>query len=317
MAVPHKIGRIIEGSPADRCAKLKVGDRILAVNGQSIINMPHADIVKLIKDAGLTVTLRIIPQEEVNSPASAPSSEKQSPMAQQHSPGTQQSPVAQPAPPQPLQTQGHENSYRSEVKARQDVKPDIRQPPFTDYRQPPLDYRHPPVLDYQQSPPLDYRQPPLIDYRQHSPDTRQFPLSDYRPPQDFDYFTVDLEKGAKGFGFSIRGGREYKMDLYVLRLAEDGPAIRNGRMRVGDQIIEINGETTRDMTHARAIELIKSGGRRVRLLLKRGTGQVPEYGRFPLSFFITIIVVVVVVVVVDLVALTFQTTCIVFGVIWK
>ncbi|XP_019399174.1 PREDICTED: membrane-associated guanylate kinase, WW and PDZ domain-containing protein 2 isoform X7 [Crocodylus porosus] len=301
ITVPHKIGRIIDGSPADRCAKLKVGDRILAVNGQSIINMPHADIVKLIKDAGLSVTLRIIPQEashyaELNSPASAPSSEKQSPMAQQHSPMAQQSPlaqqspvaqhspVAQPPPPQPLQLQGHENSYRSEVKARQDVKPDIRQPPFTDYRQPstdyrqpPLDYRHPPVVDYQQPPPLDYRQPPLIDYRQHSPDTRQYPLSDYRQPQDFDYFTVDLEKGAKGFGFSIRGGREYKMDLYVLRLAEDGPAIRNGRMRVGDQIIEINGESTRDMTHARAIELIKSGGRRVRLLLKRGTGQVPEY----------------------------------------
>lgn len=50
-------------------------------------------------------------------------------------------------------------------------------------------------------------------------------------------------------------------------------------MQVGDQIIEINGESTRDMTHARAIELIKSGGRRVRLLLKRGTGQVPEYGK--------------------------------------
>ncbi|XP_061222345.1 membrane-associated guanylate kinase, WW and PDZ domain-containing protein 2 isoform X12 [Neopsephotus bourkii] len=308
ITVPHKIGRIIDGSPADRCAKLKVGDRILAVNGQSIINMPHADIVKLIKDAGLSVTLRIIPQEashytELNSPASAPSSEKQSPMAQQHSPMAQQSPLAQqspvaqhspvsqPPPPQPLQLQGHENSYRSEVKARQDVKPDIRQPPFTDYRQsstdyrqPPLDYRHPPVMDYQQPPPLDYRQPPLIDYRQHSPDTRQYPLSEYRQPQDFDYFTVDLEKGAKGFGFSIRGGREYKMDLYVLRLAEDGPAIRNGRMRVGDQIIEINGESTRDMTHARAIELIKSGGRRVRLLLKRGTGQVPEYGCSSPSF---------------------------------
>ncbi|XP_075455706.1 membrane-associated guanylate kinase, WW and PDZ domain-containing protein 2 isoform X2 [Ascaphus truei] len=290
IAVPHKIGRIIEGSPADRCGKLKVGDRILAVNNQSIINMPHADIVKLIKDAGLSVTLCIIPQEELNSPASAPSSEKQSPMAQQYSPMAQQSPVAQhspaaqPLPPQPLPLQGHESSYRSEVKARQDVKPDIRQPPFTDYRQPstdyrqpPVDYRHPPVVDYQQPPPLDYRQPPLIEYRQHSPDTRQFPLPDYRQFQDFDYFTVEMEKGAKGFGFSIRGGREYKMDLYVLRLAEDGPAIRNGRMRVGDQIIEINGESTRDMTHARAIELIKSGGRRVKLLLKRGTGQVPEY----------------------------------------
>ncbi|XP_015247757.1 PREDICTED: membrane-associated guanylate kinase, WW and PDZ domain-containing protein 2-like [Cyprinodon variegatus] len=299
--VPHKIGRIIEGSPADRSGKLKVGDRILAVNGQSIVSMPHADIVKLIKDAGLSVTLRIIPQEDLSNPPSAPTSEKQSPMAHQHSPKVQpntaasqsnqapaepnptaaqpnpaphQSPVTQlPAPPP--QTYTHDGSYRSEVKARQDVKPDIRQPPFTDYRQPPVDYRHPPVADYRQPPTLDYRHPPLLDYR-------PFAIPDYRMPpvqltQDFDYFTVELEKSVKGFGFSIRGGREYKMDLFVLRLAEDGPAIRNGRMRVGDQIIEINGESTRDMTHARAIELIKSGGRRVRLLLKRGTGQVPEY----------------------------------------
>ncbi|XP_041636549.1 membrane-associated guanylate kinase, WW and PDZ domain-containing protein 2a isoform X3 [Cheilinus undulatus] len=308
-SVPHKIGRIIEGSPADRCGKLKVGDRILAVNSQSIVNMPHADIVKLIKDAGLSVTLRIIPQEEISNPPSAHSSEKQSPLAQQHSPKNQlsntaasqpnavatetnpavnqpnpvphQSPGTQlPAPPP--QTYTHESSYRSEVKARQDVKPDIRQPPFTDYRQPPVDYRHPPVADYRQPPTLDYRHPPLLDYRQLATDARQFTIPEYRMPpvqltQDFDFFTVELEKSVKGFGFSIRGGREYKMDLFVLRLAEDGPAIRNGRMRVGDQIIEINGESTRDMTHARAIELIKSGGRRVRLLLKRGTGQVPEY----------------------------------------
>ncbi|XP_029010754.1 membrane-associated guanylate kinase, WW and PDZ domain-containing protein 2-like isoform X6 [Betta splendens] len=339
ITVPHKIGRIIEGSPADRCGKLKVGDRILAVNGQSIISMPHADIVKLIKDAGLTVTLHIIPEEGRNCAHSGPSSEKQSPMTQKQSPQTQPSPVAQPSQggaqpghtlPQPGQTaaqtgqalvrpgqtpaqtcqtvagapapaapqpapagsqqspvtqpsglppQLYLHDGRSEVKARQDVKPDFRHPPFTDYRQPPVDYRHPPVTDYRQPPTLDYRHPPgLLDFRQH-PAAAQFPLgipADFRP-QDYDYFTVELEKSAKGFGFSIRGGREYKMDLFVLRLAEDGPAIRNGRMRVGDQIIEINGDSTRDMTHARAIELIKAGGRRVRLLLKRGTGQVPEY----------------------------------------
>lgn len=59
--MPHKIGRIIEGSPADRCGKLKVGDRILAVNGCSITNKSHSDIVNLIKEAGNTVALRIIP----------------------------------------------------------------------------------------------------------------------------------------------------------------------------------------------------------------------------------------------------------------
>lgn len=66
-------------------------------------------------------------------------------------------------------------NYRSEVKARQDVKPDICQAAYTDYRQPPVDYRHPPVADYRQPPTLEYRHPPaLIDYRQHS-------IADYRP----------------------------------------------------------------------------------------------------------------------------------------
>lgn len=103
---------------------------------------------------------------------------------------------------------------------------------------------------------------------------------EFKPPQatqEQDFYTVELERGAKGFGFSLRGGREYNMDLYVLRLAEDGPAERCGKMRVGDEILEINGETTKNMKHSRAIELIKNGGRRVRLFLKRGDGSVPEY----------------------------------------
>uniref|UniRef100_A0A096LRU5 Membrane-associated guanylate kinase, WW and PDZ domain-containing protein 2 n=1 Tax=Poecilia formosa TaxID=48698 RepID=A0A096LRU5_POEFO len=153
-----------------------------------------------------------------------------------------------------------------------------------------------PVSQGSQSGPNSEKQSPMT--QKHSPQTQPSPVAQPNQggtqssqmaaqsgqttaQQDYDYFTVELEKSAKGFGFSIRGGREYSMDLFVLRLAEDGPAIRNGRMRVGDQIIEINGDSTRDMTHARAIELIKAGGRRVRLLLKRGTGQVPEYGMVP------------------------------------
>uniref|UniRef100_A0A8B9J3A7 Membrane associated guanylate kinase, WW and PDZ domain containing 1 n=1 Tax=Amazona collaria TaxID=241587 RepID=A0A8B9J3A7_9PSIT len=105
----------------------------------------------------------------------------------------------------------------------------------------------------------------------------QFDFKQPQAAQDQDFYTVELERGAKGFGFSLRGGREYNMDLYVLRLAEDGPAERCGKMRIGDEILEINGETTKNMKHARAIELIKNGGRRVRLFLKRGDGSVPEY----------------------------------------
>uniref|UniRef100_A0A672ZZA1 Membrane-associated guanylate kinase, WW and PDZ domain-containing protein 1 n=1 Tax=Sphaeramia orbicularis TaxID=375764 RepID=A0A672ZZA1_9TELE len=174
VAMPHKIGRIIEGSPADRCGKLKVGDRILAVNGCSITNKSHSDIVNLIKEAGNTVSLRIIPGDESSNASLLTNAEKIATITTTHTP--------------------------------------------------------------------------------QSTDSR------------------------KGFGFSLRGGREYNMDLYVLRLAEDGAAVRNGKMRVGDEILEINGESTKNMKHSRAIELIKNGGRRARLVLKRGDGSVPEYG---------------------------------------
>ena len=39
--------------------------------------------------------------------------------------------------------------------------------------------------------------------------------------------------------------------------------------QVGDQIIEINGHTTQNMTHAEAIELIQSGSSNISLLIKR------------------------------------------------
>lgn len=61
--IPHKIGRVIDGSPADRCGKLKVGDHISAVNGQSIVDLSHDSIVQLIKDAGVTVTLTVVAEE--------------------------------------------------------------------------------------------------------------------------------------------------------------------------------------------------------------------------------------------------------------
>lgn len=85
-------------------------------------------------------------------------------------------------------------SYRSEVKARQDVKPDIRQPPFTDYRQPPVDYRHPPVVDYRQPPTLEYRHPPLLDYRPLA-DARPFAIPEYRMPPV--QVAVSLSKGRR------------------------------------------------------------------------------------------------------------------------
>jgi len=45
---------------------------------------------------------------------------------------------------------------------------------------------------------------------------------------------VDLQRPYpnSSFGFSIRGGREFSIPLFILKLAENGPAARDGRMKV-------------------------------------------------------------------------------------
>jgi hypothetical protein len=86
---------------------------------------------------------------------------------------------------------------------------------------------------------------------------------------------IELRKQSNtGFGFSIRGGREFNIPIFVLKLADAGPASLDGRLRVGDQILEINGSDSYNMPHNEAIERIKSGGNIVSLLVRR-TGLPP------------------------------------------
>ncbi|KAK2851863.1 hypothetical protein Q5P01_008139 [Channa striata] len=210
--IPHKIGRIIEGSPTDRIGQMKVGDRISAVNGQSIMELSHNDIVQLIKDAGNSVTLTVVPEDD-SAPPSGANSAKQSPSAQHRAMGQQ--------PPSYSDRNGD------------------------------------------------------IEVKNSFPQGDMGTLITSGPKQGC--FVVELERSQRGFGFSLRGGKEYNMGLFILRLAEDGPALKDGRIHVGDQIVEINGEATQGITHTRAIELIQAGGNKVHLLLRPGQGLVPDH----------------------------------------
>ncbi|XP_053207275.1 membrane-associated guanylate kinase, WW and PDZ domain-containing protein 3-like [Panonychus citri] len=83
-----------------------------------------------------------------------------------------------------------------------------------------------------------------------------------------DSYSVELIRGPKGFGFSIRGGAEFNgMPLFILRIAPDGSA--HSLLNVGDEIIEINGISTVKMTHAEAVQVIHQSGAQVKLKLRR------------------------------------------------
>nr|CAD2208628.1 unnamed protein product [Meloidogyne enterolobii] len=79
--------------------------------------------------------------------------------------------------------------------------------------------------------------------------------------------SVHLKRSDRGFGFSIRGGSEFCMALFILRIADEGPAAFSA-MQIGDQLMKIDGESTENMTHQRAITLIKER-QEVDLLLRR------------------------------------------------
>ncbi|XP_049881707.1 membrane-associated guanylate kinase, WW and PDZ domain-containing protein 2 isoform X2 [Pectinophora gossypiella] len=57
------IGQLIPNSPAARCGLLHVGDTILAINRMPIRNLPHPEVVALIKHSGTTVTLTVLPPD--------------------------------------------------------------------------------------------------------------------------------------------------------------------------------------------------------------------------------------------------------------
>lgn len=267
------IGRIIENSPAERCGCLHVGDRILAVNGKDIMNLHHGEIVNLIKDSGFTVTLTIgAPLDDSSSTTSA--SQKTSnnmvvnamamPVVGELSEVHMRRNLCGSTPCLPVGY--HDSSYGSRRTS-------------SSYGSTGEGGGGGGIGGGYATKPSFHRS---SCYSAHDAlgncyDTWQQEEGNL---EDEQYYAVELLRGTRGFGFSIRGGKEFQnMPLFVLRIAEDGPAARDGRLRMGDQIVEINGINTKDVTHAEAIELIKQGGSSVRLLIKRGTNKIPPpYG---------------------------------------
>uniref|UniRef100_A0A8C1X847 MAGI family member, X-linked b n=1 Tax=Cyprinus carpio TaxID=7962 RepID=A0A8C1X847_CYPCA len=180
--LPHRFVTVRRGSPAARSGQIRPGDRLEAVDGRSVVKLPHRELAQILRRAGNTLRLTIVPR------ASAHSSERAE----------------------------NDSDYKNRKAHRSKPKDATR------------------------------------------------------------YYSVELERGSTGFGFSLRGGSEYNMGLYVLRLMEGGPASRSHKIQVSDQLVEINGDSTAGMSHSQAVEQIRTGGSRIHLVFKRGNGYVPD-----------------------------------------
>uniref|UniRef100_A0A8B9GSH0 Multiple PDZ domain protein n=1 Tax=Amazona collaria TaxID=241587 RepID=A0A8B9GSH0_9PSIT len=77
------------------------------------------------------------------------------------------------------------------------------------------------------------------------------------PPQ---YKTITLDRGPDGLGFSIVGGYgspHGDLPIYVKTVFAKGAAAEDGRLKRGDQIIAVNGQSLEGVTHEEAVAILK------------------------------------------------------------
>uniref|UniRef100_A0A8C7ATS6 PATJ crumbs cell polarity complex component n=1 Tax=Neovison vison TaxID=452646 RepID=A0A8C7ATS6_NEOVI len=169
--IPIFIAMIQASGVAARTQKLKVGDRIVSINGQPLDGLSHADVVNLLKNAYGRIILQVVADTNISA----------------------------------IATQ------------------------------------------------LEHMSP---SYHLGSPTADHHPEDTETPPPKI----ITLEKGSEGLGFSIVGGYgspHGDLPIYVKTIFAKGAAADDGRLKRGDQILAVNGETLECVTHEQAVAILK------------------------------------------------------------
>ncbi|KAI7795956.1 putative whirlin [Triplophysa rosa] len=91
------------------------------------------------------------------------------------------------------------------------------------------------------------------------------------PPGEIRQVILKRHKSNEGLGFSIRGGSEHGVGIYV-SLVEPGSLAEKEGLRIGDQIMKVNDKVFDRVTHAEAVKvnLVLDDGRSLGLMIRGG-----------------------------------------------
>ncbi|XP_048861652.1 protein scribble homolog isoform X3 [Brienomyrus brachyistius] len=284
------ISRIAEGGAAHRDSTLQVGDRVISINGVDMTEARHDQAVALLTTASPTITLLV--ERDLAEPRARP-----------HSP-----PPPQPTSAADQEDQGEQSSQPMEdeypieevmlVKAGGPLGLSIVG--GSDHASHPFGVREPGVFISKVIPnglacrsglrvgdrilevnSIDLRHATHQEaVRALLSNKQEIQLLVRRDPAPPGMQEIVIEKfpGEK-LGISIRGGARGHTGnpfdptdegIFISKVSAGGAAARDGRLRVGMRILEVNGHSLLGMTHTEAVRALRATGDTLAVLVCDG-----------------------------------------------
>ncbi|XP_014117094.1 PREDICTED: protein scribble homolog isoform X18 [Pseudopodoces humilis] len=288
------ISRIAEGGAAHRDGILHVGDRVISINGVDMTEARHDQAVALLTAASPTIVL-LVEREGAEQPGEGGS--PGAPRGRMHSPppppGPGDSlPEETPAPPRNHLAKGLEDQYPVEeihlVKAGGPLGLSIVG--GSDHSSHPFGIHEPGVFISKVIPrglasrsglrvgdrilevnSIDLRHAThqeavnalLSNAQELTMVVRRDP-----PPPGMQEICIEKAPGEK-LGISIRGGAKGHAGnpfdptdegIFISKVSSSGAAARDGRLKVGMRILEVNHQSLLGMTHTEAVQILRGVG---------------------------------------------------------
>ncbi|XP_065077370.1 protein lap4 isoform X4 [Ochlerotatus camptorhynchus] len=265
------ISRVTEGGPAD-LAGLKVGDKVLKVNGVSVVDADHYDAVEVLKACGSVLVLFI--SREVTRLIGHPVFDESGSVAQINVVEQQQQHQQQKMIPPPI-TVAVEQPLMEGIAGGGGGGGGgdgggISEALHSSYNTVGLPNGN-----------AGTPMPTTVGLLNGNEITHKVIL----------HTTLIRDQIGQGLGFSIAGGKGHapfkdgSEGIYISRITEAGVAHKDGKILVGDRVLAINGVDITNAHHDYAVQLLTDHQRFVRLVVQRevkGPLEPPTSPRSPM-----------------------------------
>ncbi|XP_054439130.1 multiple PDZ domain protein isoform X5 [Pteronotus mesoamericanus] len=280
------IKHVLEDSPAGKNGTLKPGDRIVEVDGMDLRDASHEQAVEAIRKAGNPVVFMV--QSIINRPRKPPLPSLPHNLYPKYS-FSSTNPFADSL--QFIADKELQNSSRVTFRCSPTN-------PFT-----PTPYKAPSQLETEpEKAPLCSVPPPLpsafADMSADPSSSSASKISEVDKEDEFGYswknirerygtltgelHMIELEKGRSGLGLSLAGNKDRsRMSVFIVGIDPNGAAGKDGRLKIADELLEINGQILYGRSHQNASSIIKCAPSKVKIIFIRNKDAVSQMAVCP------------------------------------